>query len=65
MIAAKLVEIHIIELNNKSGKLYWTWGSLPKDISPDWRTITYKFNVIKEDGKWKISYLQGFDIKRA
>lgn len=65
MVGAKLVEVHIIELNNKSGKLYWTWGSLPKDVSPDWRTITYKFNVIKENGKWKISYLQGFDIKRA
>jgi hypothetical protein len=45
--------------------MYWTWGSLPKDVSPDWRTVTYKFNVTKENGKWKISYLQGFDIKRA
>jgi hypothetical protein len=60
-----LVDVHIIELNNESGKMYWTWGSLPKDVSPDWRTVTYKFNVTKEGGKWKISYLQGFDIKRA
>lgn len=64
-VAANLVDVHIIELNNESGKMYWTWGSLPKDVSPDWRTDTYKFNVIKEDGKWKISYLQGFDVKRA
>lgn len=64
-VAANLVAVHIIELNNESGKMYWTWGSLPKDVSPDWRTVTYKFKVIKEDGKWKISYLQGFDIKRA
>jgi hypothetical protein len=63
--AYSLVDVHIIELNNESGKMYWTWGSLPKDVSPDWRTVTYKFNVIKEEGKWKISYLQGFDIKRA
>jgi len=60
-----LVDVHIIELNSESGKLYWTWGSLPKNVSADWKTITYKFNVKKEDGKWKISYLQGFDIKTA
>jgi hypothetical protein len=65
MVAAKLVEVHIVELNNESGKMYWTWGSLPKGTSPDWSTVNYKFNVIKEDGKWKISYLQGFDIKKA
>jgi len=63
--AYSLVDVHIVELNSESGKLYWTWGSLPKDVSAGWKTITYKFNVKKEDGKWKISYLQGFDIKRA
>lgn len=65
MVAAKLVEVHVVELNNESGKMYWTWGSLPKGTSPDWGAVTYKFNVIKQDGKWKISYLQGFDIKKA
>jgi hypothetical protein len=65
IVAANLVEVHIIELNNESGKMYWTWGSLPKDVSPDWKTVSYKFNVEKEGGKWKVSYLQGFDIKRA
>ncbi|MDP9046830.1 MAG: hypothetical protein M3N14_01750 [Bacteroidota bacterium] len=63
--AYSLVDVHIIELNNESGKMYWTWGNLPKGVSPDWRTVTYKFNVTKEGGKWKISFLQGFDIKRA
>jgi len=63
--AYSLVDVHIIELSNESGKMYWTWGSLPKGVSPDWKTVTYKFNVTKEGGKWKISYLQGFDIKRA
>ncbi|HEY4198844.1 MAG TPA: hypothetical protein VGM63_25060, partial [Mucilaginibacter sp.] len=63
--AYSLVDVHIIELNNQSGKMYWTWDSLPKNVAPDWRTVTYKFNVTKKDDKWKISYLQGFDIKRA
>ena len=45
--------------------MYWTWGSLPKEVSPDWRAVKYKFNVTKEGGKWKVSFLQGFDIKRA
>jgi len=60
-----LVDVHIIELNSESGKLYWTWGSLPKNVSVGWKAVTYKFSVKKEDGKWKISYLQGFDIKTA
>ncbi|TFF40799.1 hypothetical protein [Mucilaginibacter psychrotolerans] len=64
-VAANLVEVHIVNLNKESGRMYWTWGSLPKDVSPDWRTVTYKFSVKKEGGKWKISYLQGFDIKKA
>lgn len=60
-----LVDVHIITLNKEKGKMYWTWGSLPKGVSPGWGTITYKFNVIKEAGKWKIAYLQGFDVKGA
>ncbi|RYU90841.1 hypothetical protein EWM62_09370 [Mucilaginibacter terrigena] len=58
-----LVDVHIIELNNEDGKLYWTWGSLPKDALADWKDVRYNFNVKKEGDKWKISYLQGFDIK--
>src|SRR6185312_4560354 len=60
-----LGDVHIIELNGETGKLYWTWGSLPKDVPDEWKPVTYKFNVKKEGGTWKISYLQGFEIKGA
>ncbi len=29
------------------------------------KIFSYKFNVVKADGKWKISYLQGFDYKES
>jgi hypothetical protein len=58
-----LVEVHIIKLNNAKGELCWTWGKPELNGSPDWRDFTYKFGVEKENRKWKISYLQGFDLK--
>jgi hypothetical protein len=57
-----LVEVGVINLNNEKGELYWKWGKLGVDVSQDWRDFRYKFKVKKEDGKWKISYLQGFDF---
>lgn len=60
-----LVEVEIINLNSKKGELYWKWGKPELNGSPDWKAFTYKFDVEKENGKWKISYLQGFDIKES
>lgn len=61
-----LVEVEIISLNNSTGELYWKWGKAELDKSADdWKNFTYKFNVEKEDGKWKISYMQGFDFKES
>jgi hypothetical protein len=34
-----------------------------RDTSSSWRDI--KIRVVKENGKWKIAYLQGFDFKEA
>jgi hypothetical protein len=61
-----LVEVEIVNLNNKKGELYWKWGKAELDkSSPDWKEFRYKFGVEKENGKWKISYLQGFDFKES
>jgi len=58
-----LVEVKVISLNNEKGELYWTWGgSELKGAAPDWKEFSYKFDVEKENGKWKISYLEGFDF---
>lgn len=61
-----LVEVKIIKLNNSSGELYWKWGKSELDKSADdWKNFTYKFKVKKENGNWRISYLQGFDFKES
>jgi hypothetical protein len=60
-----LVEVQVVSLNNEQGDLYWKWGELDKNVNPDWKTFKYKFKVQKEDVKWKISYLEGFDFKES
>ena len=61
-----LVEVQIISLNSEKGELYWKWGKAELDkSSPDWKEFRYKFSVEKENGRWKISYLQGFDFKES
>jgi hypothetical protein len=60
-----LVEVKIINLDSKKGELSWKWGKPELNGSPDWKDFTYKFNVEKENDKWKISYLQGFDFKAS
>jgi len=55
-----LVEVEIINLDNEKGDLTWTWGK------SDWsKNFKYKFRVSKENGKWKIDYLHGFDFKES
>lgn len=61
-----LVEVKVIKLNNENGELRWTWGKSELDKSVDsWKDFAYKFKVEKENGKWKISYMQGFDFKES
>lgn len=51
------IEITFIELNQSEATLTWTWGQ------SDWsNNFKYKVKVRKENEKWKISYLQGFDF---
>lgn len=50
--------IEIIKLGSTSGELIWNWKMIA-----DWQNI--KFRVVKEDNKWKISYMQGFDYEES
>jgi len=59
------VEVKISSLDNEKGEAYWTWGKLGADVDRSWKGFTYKFKVQKEDGRWKISYLEGFDFKQG
>jgi hypothetical protein len=54
-----LVEVTIIKLEKTRGEMTWTWGKT------DWPDIKYNFSVVKENGKWKISYMEGFDYKEG
>jgi len=56
------LEVTIIKLDNKNGELNWKWGKLELNNSPDWKEFSYRFKVTKENGKWMISYMQGFDF---
>jgi len=60
-----LVEINELKLNDKNGEFEWKWGNLKHGIDSGWNQFFYRFNVIKENNKWKISYLQGFDFKES
>jgi hypothetical protein len=59
------VEVEIVQLNPDEGELEWNWGKLGSDIDPSWKEFSYQFKVKKENNKWKILYLQGFDFKES
>jgi len=52
------IEIKIIKMKNDSGELLWKWK-----LDLGWSD--FKFRVAKEDNKWKISYLEGFDYNES
>jgi len=59
------VEVEVINLNNTKGELYWNWGKPKSNWGKGWKEFKYKFDVEKENGAWKISYMQGFDFKEG
>ena len=60
------VDIKVIHLNNERGELKYTWGkSIVNEDSISWSDFSYKFKVAKEENKWKISYMEGFDFEEG
>lgn len=59
------VEINVLNKGTNTAEATWHWGKLPVDSDPDWKDFSYKFSVVKENGKWKIAYLEGFDSIEA
>ena len=57
-----LIEVEIINLQSDKGELNWKWGKTELNEAPGWKEFTYRFGVVKENGKWKISYLEGFSF---
>jgi hypothetical protein len=59
------IEVRVIKLTENKGELEWTWGNLSADSTSTWKDFSYKFRVVKENNKWKISYLSGFDYEES
>jgi hypothetical protein len=57
--------IEVNFLNEEKREVNWKWGKLELNTDPSWKEFVYKFRVVKENDKWKISYLQGFDFKEC
>ena len=57
------IEIDVLNINK--GELDWRWGNLPLNSDPSWHQFTYKLRVVKENNKWEIAYLEGFDFKKS
>jgi hypothetical protein len=52
------IEFIFLAIDKNNATLTWTWGN------SDWsKDFNYKVRVKKTGGSWKISYLEGFDIK--
>jgi len=49
----KTLTISDLKIKNNEANFNWTWGN----------DFKYKVKAIKRKGKWKISYLEGFDLK--
>ena len=60
-----LIEVDVIHLNSEKGELVWKFGKPELNTGTGWKEFRYKFKVAKENGKWKIAYLQGFDFKES
>jgi len=60
-----LIEVETIKLDSVKGELNWKWGKLKINNDIEWKEFRYKFRVVKENGQWKIDYLQGFDYKQS
>jgi hypothetical protein len=59
------VTVDIINFVKDKAELNWKWGNLKPDYDPSWKKFSYRFRVVKENNKWEISYLQGFDYKES
>ena len=59
------VEVKIISLINDNAEAIWKWGRLDVNAHPSFKEFSYNFRAVKEDGKWKISYLEVFDFEKA
>lgn len=59
------IETEVVDLDSAKGELRWKWGNLGDNPDPAWKEFAYTFRVARENNKWKITYLQGFDLAQS
>lgn len=50
------ITIKNINIEGNTATFAWTWGN-----APEWEVLDYHIKAEKENGKWKITSLQGFE----
>jgi hypothetical protein len=60
----QLVIVEVVSLNNDKGEFYFKCGGKEQECR-GLENYKMKFRVVKENNKWKISYLSGFDYKES
>jgi hypothetical protein len=53
------VVITILSLDKDKGEFTWTWANKA------WHDMKYKCRVTRENGKWKMAYMEGFDYEKG
>ena len=56
------IEIEELDMDKNNGEFNWKWGDLDSSVDSSWKKFRYYFKVNKENDKWRISYLNGFDL---
>ena len=56
------VVVQVIQINGNRWNLRWKWGNPEVAGDPGWREFYYDFTAIKENGKWRVAYMNGFDF---
>lgn len=56
------ITIEIKTITDTQADFVWKWGGLGVDEQAGWKDFSYKATAIKENGKWKVSYLDGFRL---
>jgi hypothetical protein len=51
-------DVEIVKLDRQFGELKWKWKK-----GSSWND--FRFRVVKDGNKWKVSYMEGFDFKES
>lgn len=56
------IKFTFTKLTPIEANIFWKWN-VTKDMDPSWTEPKYAMRMVKEDNKWKIAWMQGWDYK--